>query len=212
MTQPHHTFPGTLCVLLLVLFALPAQAAPLHPRFFGDASIRVPPESPPQSGALSAAATRFGRRWTGHPRLLVILADFSDRPANVSHPSAYFDSLLFSRGEVPTGSFREWYEEATYGKIEWSGEAVGWFRMPLTYADYANDQSCYCTCNPNSAGGMVYHAFQAAVGAGVDFRRFDNDGPDGVPGSGDDDGIVDGFVVVFAGIGAERSGLTTDIR
>ena len=218
MTQPHHTLSGILCVIALVLSAHtstlgPLHAAPLHPRFFGDPTVRVPAEEPAPAGVLSAAATRFGRRWTGHPRLLVLLVDFSDRPADtLSHPVTYFDRLLFSQGEVATGSLREWYEEATYGKIEWSGEAVGWFRMPLTYAEYANDQSGLCTCYPLNAGGMVYHAFQAATGAGVDFRRFDNDGPDGIPGSGDDDGIVDGFAVVFAGIGAERSGLTTDIR
>ena len=192
MTQPHHTLSGTVCVLLLVLSALPAtvaplhvaplhvaplhaaplHAAPLHPRFFGDPSVRVPAEDPAQAGVLSAAANRFGRRWTGHPRLLVVLVDFSDRPADtLSHPVAYFDRLLFSRSEVPTGSVREWYEEATYGKIEWSGEAVGWFRMPLTYAEYANDQSGLCTCYPLNAGGMVYHAFQAATGARRVFRE-----------------------------------------
>lgn len=143
----------------------------------------------------------------------MVLVDFSDRPADtLSHPPSYFDHLLFSRGEVPTGSFREWYEEATYGKIEWSGEAVGWFRMPLTYAEYANNESGYCLCYPKNAEGMAHEAFLAAAQAGVDFRKFDNDGADGIPGSGDDDGIVDGFAVVFAGIGAERSGMTTDIR
>lgn len=213
MTQVHHTVFGAVCVLALGFCAHSAQSAPLHPRLFGDTSVRVPPEGRIEPGLEGVAAGRFGRKWTGHPRLLVILVDFSDRPADTTaHPPAYFDRLLFTRGEVSTGSFREWYEEATYGKIEWSGEAVGWFRMPLTYAEYANGQSGYCICYPDNAVGMVHHAFLAAAAAGVDFRRFDNDGPDGIPGSGDDDGIVDGFAVVFAGIGAERSGSTADLR
>src|SRR5262245_7606899 len=135
MTQPHHTVSRAICVLGLVLFPPQLRAAPLHPRFFGNPAIRVPPEqSPVDAGLQSAAATRFGRHWTGHPRLLVVLADFSDRPADtLAHPPSYFDRLLFSRGEVETGSFREWYDEATYRTIDWSGDVVGWFRMPMTY-------------------------------------------------------------------------------
>jgi immune inhibitor A len=204
---------GALC--LIALNGNLSSAAPLHPDLLRDPNVHVPAErslgSNPEVQA--AASDRFGRHWTGHPRLLVLLVDFSDRPADTTlHPPAYFQQLLFSKGEVPTGSLREWYEEATYGKIEWSGEVRGWFRMPLTYAEYADNQSGYCACYPNNAEGMVVQAFQAAVAAGIDFRRFDNDGPDGIPASGDDDGIVDGFAVVFAGIGAERSGLSTDLR
>ena len=44
-----------------------------------------------------------------------------------------------------------------------------------------------------------------ADAAGVDFSLFDNDGPDGVPSSGDDDGVVDALVVMHAGTGAEGS-------
>src|SRR5215471_19286146 len=123
MTQSNHTVSGVICVLGMLLFSLPVAAAPLHPRFFGDAGIRVPPETPPvDPGLQAAAANRFGRHWTAHPRLLVLLADFSDRPADtLAHPPAYFERLLFSRGEIETGSFREWYDEATYGKIDWTG-------------------------------------------------------------------------------------------
>ena len=36
-----------------------------------------------------------------------------------------------------------------------------------------------------------------------DYSLYDNDGPDNVPNSGDDDGYVDGIMVVYAGCGAE---------
>lgn len=39
--------------------------------------------------------------------------------------------------------------------------------------------------------------------ADIDFRRFDNDGPDGVPDSGDDDGLVD---VLFLSIASAPTG------
>ena len=208
----HHTVFGTVCFLLAGL-GCPVGAAPLHPRFLGDPSVRVPPEPHLDPGVQGVAAARFGRHWTGHPRLLVLLVDFSDRPADaLAHPAAYFEELLFSQDRIATGSLRDWYDDATLGKIVWEGRAFGWFRMPLTYAAYASDQSGFCTCYPNNALGLVDHAFQAAVAAGINLRDFDNDGPDGIPGSGDDDGVVDGMAVVFAGLGAERTGLVTDLR
>lgn len=208
----HHTVFGTVCFLVAGL-ASPAWAAPLHPRLLDDPSVRVPPEPRVDPAVQGAAATRFGRQWTGHPRLLVLLVDFSDRPADVlGHPPSYFEELLFSKGRVETGSLREWYEDATQQKIVWDGRAFGWFRMPLTYAEYANDQSGFCACYPNNAQGLVDHALQAARVAGIDFSEFDNDGPDQVPGSADDDGILDGLAIVFAGLGAERTGQASDLR
>ena len=38
-----------------------------------------------------------------------------------------------------------------------------------------------------------------------DYTQFDNDGPDNIPNSGDDDGYVDGIIVVYSGCGAEWS-------
>ncbi len=34
---------------------------------------------------------------------------------------------------------------------------------------------------------------------------YDNDGPDNIPNSGDDDGYVDGIIIVYSGCGAEWS-------
>lgn len=39
---------------------------------------------------------------------------------------------------------------------------------------------------------------------GFEFRRLDLDGPDGKPASGDDDGLVDGVLILHAGIGLEN--------
>jgi hypothetical protein len=38
----------------------------------------------------------------------------------------------------------------------------------------------------------------AAVDGSIDFAQFDNDGPDGIPNSGDDDGFVDFVAIVYA--------------
>src|SRR5262249_38826540 len=51
---------------------------------------------------------------------------------------------------------------------------------------------------------LAEDAMAAAYGVfDHDLRYFDNDGPDGIPGSGDDDGYVDAVCVLHPGIGAE---------
>jgi immune inhibitor A len=206
-------------VPLLAAGSEPA-AAPLHPDIQRDRAHVLPPEpvvvggQDPHMPGVAGTATRFGRNWTGHPRILVLLVDFADRPADPAiYDPDYFNQLLFSEIEMEYGSLRDWYREVSYERIDVTGEIHGWFRMPLLYADYAAGESGLCRpCYPGNARGLADHAVEAAVSAGIDFRRFDNDGPDKVPSSGDDDGIIDGLMVIFAGSGAERTGNLDDIR
>jgi M6 family metalloprotease-like protein len=46
----------------------------------------------------------------------------------------------------------------------------------------------------------------AADNAGVDFTKYDNDGPDGVPNSADDDGRVDHILIIYSGNGQNHYG------
>jgi len=49
--------------------------------------------------------------------------------------------------------------------------------------------------------------------ADIDFARFDNDGPDGVPDSGDDDGVVDAVFIAMSSVPANfLLGSATGIR
>ncbi len=47
-------------------------------------------------------------------------------------------------------------------------------------------------------------AIQAVSDLGIDFRQLDIDGPDHLPGSPDDDGQVDGVLILHAGVGTEN--------
>src|SRR5204862_3170736 len=51
-------------------------------------------------------------------------------------------------------------------------------------------------------GQLLQLAFEKAD-ADIDFGQFDNDGADGVPNSGDDDGIVDTVVIIHSDSGGE---------
>jgi immune inhibitor A len=153
------------------------------------------PEGTPPRVVRSAAATRAPLR--GTLRVIVVLADFGDRPMGQSRQ--HFEDLFFSTGVLPNGSVKEYFQDVTNGLVEIAGEVVGPYRLPLSLAQYANNDSGTSLAEPN-ARTMARHAAEAANPA-VDFSRYDNDG----------NGYVDAFIVIHAGPGAEVTGNVGDI-
>jgi immune inhibitor A len=118
--------------------------------------------------------------------------------------------MLFSEETYPTGSVRNFLLENSYGQFSLDGAVTVWLRMPQTYAYYVNNLKGLGVY-PQNAQKLVADAV-AAADPYVDFSQFDNDGPDGIPHSGDDDGYVDALFVVHAGPGYEETGDPTDIH
>ena len=148
---------------------------------------------------------------TVHRKGIVLLVDFSDNVADsVAHSPAHFQSMLFSEDAYPTGSMRDFLLENSYGQFSLDGVVVVWLRMPQTYAYYVNNLKGLGVY-PQNAQKLVADAV-AAANPYVDFSQFDNDGSDGVPHSGDDDGYVDALFVVHAGQGYEETGDPADIH
>jgi len=152
-----------------------------------------------------------GQRAIPDRAAIVILVDFSDNPADQgAYPPSHYDDMLFSVGSYPQGSMRDWYLENSYGQFHVTGTVTVWLRLPQTYAYYVDGQAGFGSY-PRNAQKMAEDAVVAADPF-VDFRQFDNDGPDGVPDSGDDDGYVDALFVVHAGPGREETGSNNDIH
>ena len=114
---------------------------------------------------------------------LVIFAQFADEGAGDSAPSWAND--LFN-AELP-GSFAHFYREMSGGRIHVDGRV-----LPRRYRSRENAET-YLAESRGSLGqfGRFNLEVLTAADADVDFGLFDNDGPDGVPNSGDDDGYVD---------------------
>ena len=143
-------------------------------------------------------------------KAVVILLQFSDQPADsLNHPPEAFANLLFSQGTHPTGSLRDYYAEVSRGAFDIDGIVTRWYTAPRTYAQYTDDEGGFGTA-PNNAQQMALDALRLAD-PDVDFTQFDNDGPDGVPSSGDDDGEVDALFIVHAGPGGEETDDPGDI-
>jgi immune inhibitor A len=156
---------------------------------------------------------RYPRGGVARRNILVVLAQFpaaSGSPIttpNSKSTPGYYQRLFFS--DDPNDgivSVREYYREVSNGRLIISGQVTSkWLDMPQAYAYYVNgagglDFGSY----PRSAQGLAEDAMRAAYqDFDGDLGYFDNDGPDGVSSSGDDDGYIDAVCVLHPGQGAE---------
>jgi M6 family metalloprotease-like protein len=107
------------------------------------------------------------------------------------------------------GTIRDFYAEVSGGAVELRGETQPWVRSSLTQAEVTAGVSGLG--GSNQVGGFILSILDAVDDGTVDWGRYDNDGPDGVPNSGDDDGFVDVLAVVHPTPGAECSGASNRI-
>ena len=191
-----------LWLALLILLAGTAASMPIRPdlleRLAAEGRIEeaaeLPAPEPPQLLHSPAVLARD----TIH--CVVILVNFEDvRADTLTHSIDWFRDLLFSP-ENPN-SMRAYFLANSYGEMEVTGDIYGWYDLPEPL-DYYSDNRRGMGGYPQNTQKMIEEAVDAAD-ADIDFSLYDNDGPDLVPNSGDDDGTVDFLIVVHAGRGYE---------
>ena len=123
---------------------------------------------------------------TGHIHALTIFARFADE-GGLGREAPSFAAEIFA--EQP-GSLTHFYREMSRGQFELTGEV-----LPRRYASRSNGNTY---ADMEAGYGRFAREIIEAADADVDFSRYDNDGPDGVPNSGDDDGYVDYIFIVSA--------------
>ena len=149
-----------------------------------------------QGVSLESADSIASSRLTTTRFCPVLAGIYADKPAP-DWPVAELVDQLFSLDYGATntlgqpGSMREHYRDMSYGTFDLQGGVFGWFPVPNNGLFYYSDDNGLGTSRASGeAGAFIRHTLQAADGS-VDFRTYDNDGPDNVPDSGDDDGIAD---------------------
>ena len=112
-------------------------------------------------------------------------------------PSASYEQVLFSTTPAPLPySVRTYYAEASRGDVVIDGVVLDWVvadSLDTYYEDGCNGIGVLNSC-PHSGrrfGELLIEALRKSDTGAIDWGQFDNDGPDGVPNSGDDDGVVD---------------------
>ena len=119
----------------------------------------------------------------------------------VPYPTGDFQRILFSESSEAGRPYtlKTYYEELSHGLIRVEGVVFDPVRMDTTdvyYQDGCNGIGVTNSC-PNGGkrfGTMLINVLDAISnrpGSDTVWGRFDNDGPDGRPNSGDDDGTVD---------------------
>lgn len=124
----------------------------------------------------------------GKRKLLMLLVNFADTKT-VIEADRYSD-MMNEENYNGTGSFRDFYLENSYGKLDVETTVMGWITLP-------KDKSMYSTEDMTS---LITDAL-TLVDDEVDLRDYDNDG----------DGVLDGLSIIHQGQGAEVTGMPSDI-
>ena len=142
-----------------------------------------------QEPGKSAGQVAFG--------LLVIPVDFGDARLPGNWAATDISPRLFAEDEQ---SLTRYFDVASRGRLDLQITLA-----PLVHL--AGDRRDYSDVGYNGytrTRALATEALQAVRAMGLDFRSLDMDGPDGQPGSADDDGSVDGVLILHAGPGQEN--------
>lgn len=132
-----------------------------------------------------------GAQSIGSRAAVIIFARFQDEDSD-QHSAPLWAADLFDP-EQP-GSISHFYDEMSFGRLRLRGEVA-----TRRYAALGPTRD-YLASEANALGEFARFSREilAQADRDIDFSRFDNDGPDGVANSGDDDGLVDGVFIVMA--------------
>jgi len=149
---------------------------------------------------------------TGVKQVPAVLFRFSDVGSATAFDTAQYRGLLFGAtapGDRPY-SMRSYYDEMSSGLVSLQGRVIGWLQLAGLEEQYTGPAGG-CPGNPYGTGhcnglfsssardGMragLVEALEIADALAVDWGQFDNDGPDGLPNSVDDNGVVDMLIFV----------------
>ncbi|HSG09066.1 MAG TPA: M6 family metalloprotease domain-containing protein [Longimicrobiales bacterium] len=137
----------------------------------------------------------------GAKGMVVLPALFADSPTpHVSHVA--IQQALFT-GPSARGTLTQAYEEMSRGLFTVDGTVLPWVRTSLTRYQVVGDTS---GLGVDARVGEYLLEALALADADIDFGQYDNNGPDGIPNSGDDDGVVDAMAFEFIEVSGSCGG------
>jgi M6 family metalloprotease-like protein len=136
---------------------------------------------------------KLGGALSGHLRIPVIPVRYSD--VRIPFHESWLEQRLFGQSRGDTMTFSDYWREVSGGLLEVDGRVTPWVTLSKPARHYLP-----ATAFGWSSFGRVIELREevlAAIDGHVDWTLFDNDGPDGIPNSGDDDGFVDFVAIVY---------------
>jgi M6 family metalloprotease-like protein len=147
---------------------------------------------------LPEALSRGGIRMAGTKYVPVLTGKFANTGAN-PYPASDLQTELFD-GPWPTGTMTQYYSEISYGNMNLTGTVTNW--VTVSHNDTYYEGSSNGLGSDAETGEFLKEVLDLNDAA-LDFGQFDNDGPDGIPNSGDDDGYADFVAFVHPESGGE---------
>ena len=133
--------------------------------------------------------------------LPVVLALFSDSPSpHITRDM--IDASLFT-GPATLGTVSEAYLEMSRGALDVRGDVFPWVRSSYTLQQVVGTNN---GLGVDTFAGEYFVEALDSLDADVDWAQYDNDGPDGIADSGDDDGYVDVVTFEFLEVAASCGG------
>jgi len=148
---------------------------------------------------------------SGTQTVPAVLFGYRNTDPSFMRDTSQYEQLLFSTTPPGTNPYtvRTFYEQLSNNLLTMNGRVFGWARLDSNETFYTGTPGT-CSGNPfgnTNCNGIFSPAAVFAMQNGmraalahidsvVDFGQFDNDGPDGIPNSTDDDGYVD--MIMFA--------------
>ena len=159
-----------------------------------------------EGAAASGPALGLGPRpapVVGTFEIPVLLGMYSNSGGTPPFPTAEIQEEYFGAG---TGTITDYYSEVSGGRATLLGDVYAWVQAPRPDTSYTVGESGLVSgsLGGGGAGNFVWDLLQ--LNTGVDWGPYDNDGPDGIPNSGDDDGFVDVLAVIHPTRGGECGG------
>lgn len=133
----------------------------------------------------------------------VLLGLFSN---SGSAPPYSRDTISEAYFDAPTGTITEYYDQVSRGLVELLGVTFEWQQTLRPDTAYTVGQSGLVGGSLGGGGAGNFIVDLLDQQPTTDWGRYDNDGPDGLPNSGDDDGYVDVLAVIHPTRGAECGG------
>lgn len=151
----------------------------------------------PQAAASAAGPV------SGTLRLPIVILEFIDHPIDFS-PASVRERFVGEPADAT--SAYEYFKQMSFDRLTVTGEVSPVLQMPATSEYYVGNRGS------GIAQRLEEYLFDALARAEAhfDWRLFDNDGPDGIPNSGDDDGRVDVVVFVFGSEDGACSGASNN--
>lgn len=136
----------------------------------------------------------------GTYQIPVLLGLYSNSGTTPPFTQVEIDDGYFGPG---LGTITRYYTDVSGGRATLEGDVLDWVQTARPDTAYTVGESGLVSgpLGGQGAGNFVYELLD--LQSGVNWGLYDNDGPDGMPNSGDDDGYVDVLAVIHPTRGGE---------